>query len=344
MCARTQSLGYAGIFPKSARLGAGHAVLAGILATVAIAGCGRGEEATTRETQAWREERDSMRRRLAAATASDPVVREALARRGSVALAMRLSAAEDILLEASRRYLDRVVLDLPLEKRVSEKGILRVGTLFGKVSAGEWTVNATVHRVKGVLKAEKPLVRPRGPDSLSLDVPVVLQRGEGTATIQFQWDARSVARVVCRDFELSTRLQGRALSEEYRLQGAFVLKAGKDALTAYPELSPAPFRIRVDLTPESWRDVEKAIALQDRLLRCGLALDPEVVRARLRELLLKGFDVKLPRSLLRPVSFPAGVSRTVTIAGQARTVAVATSDFELTPEAVWYSAAVSVEK
>jgi hypothetical protein len=318
-----------------------HALLA--LALLGAACGGQSEEALIRETAAWREERDQLRNRLAQATAGDPVVREALARQGSVGLALRPRAAEEILLEASRLYLDRVVLDLALEKRVSEEGTLRVGTFFGKMKAGEWTVEATVHRVKGVLRAERPILRPRSPDAVTFDVPVVLQAGQGDATIRFEWDAKSVANVICRDFEMEGRLAGRALADAYRLKGAFALRAGPDSLTAIPEMSPTPFRIRVDLTAESWRDVEKAIALQDKLLRCGLALDPDSVRVRLKDLLSRGFAVKLPRSLLRPVSFPAGVVRTVTIGGQTRKVAVATSDFELTPEALWYSAAVAVE-
>jgi hypothetical protein len=319
-----------------------HLVLA---AALLLSACHRGEEDLTRETQQWREKRDDMRRRLETITRDDTFVADAVARKGNLALAIRGGAAEDILREASRRYLDKVTLDLPLEKKVTAEGTVRVPTFFGKkMRAGEWTLEATVHRVTGVLAAQAPQVGAQGPDRIGIDIPVILRGGEGWATVKFRWDARSVANVVCRDFEVTKKLRGQALADGYHLRGAFSLRAGPESLLAVPELAAAPFRIHVDLSPASWAEVDQAIAEQDKLLKCGLALDPEEVHGKLRELLRRGFDIRLPKALVRSVSFPAGVSRSVTVAGQSRRVAVATSDWEVTPQALWYAAAVSVDR
>jgi hypothetical protein len=316
-----------------------------LVAALVLGACRHSEEDLARETHQGREKRDDMRRRLETITRDDTFVADAVARKGNLALAIRGGAAEDILREASRRYLDKVTLDLALEKKVTAEGTVRVPTFFGrKMRAGEWTLEATVHRVTGELTAQAPQVGAQGRDRIGLDIPVILRGGEGSATVKFRWDARSVAKVVCRDFEVTKKLRGRALADAYHLRGAFALRAGPDALTAVPELAAAPFRIHVDLAPSSWAEVNQAIAEQDRLLKCGLALDPQEVEGKLRELLRRGFDIRLPKALLRPVSFPAGVSRSVTVAGQSRRVSVATSDWEVTPQALWYAATVSVDR
>ena len=63
-----------------------------------------------------------------------------------------------------------------------------------------------------------------GPDNtLAVNVPVVLQEGHGAATVHFTWDSRSLASVVCKDFEVTKRLDGEVISREYPVAGAFQL-------------------------------------------------------------------------------------------------------------------------
>ena len=54
----------------------------------------------------------------------------------------------------------------------------------------------------------------------------------------------------------------------------------------------------------------------------------------------KGFDVKLPRSLFRPVDFPAAVREDVLIEDRRVDLAVQTHALRITPVAVWYGADV----
>ena len=95
------------------------------------------------------------------------------------------------------------------------------------------------------------------------------------------------------------------LAHEYPVSGAFQLSAGPETVRADPVFPRREFRIHVDMTPRSWDEVRAAIHEQDQILRCGLALDPDTLLPRLRERLHEGFDVKLPRSLFRPVDLPA---------------------------------------
>ena len=96
----------------------------------------------------------------------------------------------------------------------------------------------------------------------------------------------------------------------------------------------------MDLAPGSWADVRRALEEQDRLLRCGIALDPDETLAKLKDVLRNGFDVKLPRSLFRTVELPARLTREVAVEDRRVELEVRTNDLRVTPRAFWYSAVV----
>jgi len=147
---------------------------------------------------------------------------------------------------------------------------------------------------------------------------------------------------VCKDFETEQEISGRVKPEEYPVHGSFLLAAGKDSITATPRFDPA-FRLKVDLSRESWDKVRAALEAQDDITRCGLALDPDKVFARLQELVGKGFMIHLPRKLLRPVTLPAGVTESVEVEGRRVAVAVTQNALRITPEGLWYTVGVRAD-
>jgi hypothetical protein len=272
--------------------------------------------------------------------ARDPVVTEALAQGGDVTVGIRPTLAQALLGAVAAHYLDNVVLDLPLEKHLTDSHEVSVGTFLGHINAGTWTLDVTLHRIQGRLRARTPKVA-AGPDNtLTMDLPVVLEEGHGTATVHFAWNSHSVASVLCHDFELTRNLSGIVLSHEYAVSGAFALSAGPDALRAEPRFPPHEFRIHTDMAEGSWKEVRAAIDDQDQVSKCGLALDPEQLLAKLRARLHEGFDVKLPRSLFRPIDFPAAVREQVTIEDRKVDLDVKTHGLAVTPVAAWYAADV----
>jgi hypothetical protein len=321
------------------RLGA--AVLAAVALVAALAASGRRLLRSPAERfEGQRAEHERRRAEFAALAAADPVVAEALAQGGDVILGVRPALVEDVAREVAARYLDRVALDLPLEKQVHDTHEVTVGTFLGKMNAGTWTLDVTIHRVRGVLRARTPRVSAAPDNTLAVDVPVVLQEGHGAATVHFAWDSRSLASVVCHDFEVTKRLDGEVISREYPVSGAFQLSAGPERLRLEPQFPPREFRIQVDMTDRSWAEVRTALEEQDDLTKCGVGLDPDKLLAKIRERLREGFDVKLPRSLFRPVDFPAAVRQDVTIEDRRVDLAVATHALRITPVAVWYAADV----
>ncbi len=170
---------------------------------------------------------------------------------------------------------------------------------------------------------------------------MALRKAAGSATVRFQWDARRLASVVCRDFEVKRTIRGRVLSQDYTLEGSVRLVAGPRSVRAEPAFGRSPFRLRLDLLPESWAGVEQAVQEQDKLLRCGLAIDPRDVMPRLSQLLRNGFDVRLPRSLFRAVDLPASVGGSVSLWGREVDLRLATEGLEVTPQTVRYRARIS---
>jgi hypothetical protein len=314
------------------------AALAIALAAGLVAGCRLPTgEATDSERRA---EHERLKGEFAKLAAQDPVVTEALAQGGDVILGARPALVEEVFREVAARYLDQVVLDLRLEKSVHESREIEVGTFLGKMKAGVWTLDVIIHRVHGRLRARPPRVAVASDNMLMLDVPVSLQEGHGNLTAHFSWDSRSVASVVCHDFEVTRRLSGEVISQEYPVSGALRLYAGPERLRADPVFPPREFRIHVDLTDRSWAEVRAALEEQNTVTKCGLGLHPDELLAKIRARLHEGFDVKLPRSLFRPVDFPAAVRQDVAIEDHRVDLAVKTRALAITPVAVWFGADV----
>jgi len=287
-----------------------------------------------------RREHARMRAAFAQLSARDPVVTEALAQGGDLVVGIRPALVQAVLREVAGRYLDRVALDLPLDAKIHETNEVEVGTFLGRIHAGDWTLDVTIHRVRGTLRAGVPHVSPAAGNALALSLPVRIEEGHGTATVHFKWESHSVASVVCHDFELTRPLAGLVLPRDYALDGTFELSAGADRLRAEPRFPPREFRIQVDLTPKSWNEVRAAIEEQDQVLRCGLGIDSDKLLATIRDRLHEGFDITLPRSIFRTVDFPAAVRQDVAIEDKRVDLAVRTHGLAITPAAVWYAADV----
>jgi hypothetical protein len=158
--------------------------------------------------------------------------------------------------------------------------------------------------------------------------------------VRFKWDGRGVASVVCHDFQVTRQVNGRLLAEDYTVNGSVRLLAGPQSVRAEPVFPNRAFRLKVDLLPASWSEVRSAVEEQDKLLRCGLAIDPEDVLPRLSQLLREGFELKLPRAVFRAVDLPGSVGGVVSLAGRTVELTLATEGLEVTPAALWYSASV----
>jgi hypothetical protein len=283
----------------------------------------------------------ALRARLDTLLAADPVVAEAMRTSGDVVIAVRAAFARSVVRELTHRYFDRVVVDLR-DLDVFRQGDLRKQTPLGKVRVGEWAVDMRVHQVKGVLRAGEPRVHFLPGNQVELEFPVHLEQGHGRATLDFAYDSKGLANLLCKDFQATQSVTGGVIPEKYPVTGSFRLRTAPNSLTAKPDFTET-FRVRLDLDPGSWAAVRARLQKEDRVGRCGLALNPDKALTELRTIADRGFDVKLPRQLFRTVVLPAEGAQTVQVEQQQVHVAVHQNALRLGEDLVWYSAQVNVE-
>ncbi|MFN2433022.1 MAG: hypothetical protein ABR599_09480 [Gemmatimonadota bacterium] len=276
-------------------------------------------------------------------TSSDTLLGDAALDSGDVALGIRPELVNEMIGEVAALYLDQVELDIPLEEQVVESGEVKVKALFATITAGEWRVFVTIHRVRGTLSARRPELTVVGENRLRMVVPARLERGSGSATIRFRWEARNVANVACGDFETRMEVTGSVVPRDYTVTGDFVLAARDQQIVAEPDVPVTKIRVSVSPSAETWRKVRATLASQNEFGKCGIGmkfLSADELVALLTRLTQKGFQVKLPTGIVPTLALPASVRESVAVEGRQVQLSVRPNALRVSPRAFWYSAAV----
>ncbi len=100
-------------------------------------------------------------------------------------------------------------------------------------------------------------------------------------------------------------------------------------------------RVHLEIEPAAatWQAVDALIDRQG--LVCRTALRKADVAGKVRALVARGFDVTLPRTLLREVRLPAGLTSSVAVPGRTLELEVEPIGLALTPTRTWYGADVN---
>ncbi len=232
--------------------------------------------------------------------------------------------------EVAVRYLDRVALSLD-DIRVQKEGEMHSNTAVGKVHSGSWRLQVELDRIRGVLRAGRPRVDLRTGGRIGLSVPVHIEAGQGRAALDFQWDSRGIANVVCRDFEVQETVEGAVAREDHLMEGVVTLSAKGDDLRLEPVFERR-HRLNVVPGPAAWDKARAALERQDSLFRCGLAMKPDLVLAQLRGVIGRGFVIRLPKGLFRPIGLPSVLAHRLHVADQHVEVSAQESALHTTPE------------
>jgi hypothetical protein len=131
---------------------------------------------------------------------------------------------------------------------------------------------------------------------------------------------------------------GTVVPADYELSGAFRFRTEGDQIVLEPDFRDLAIRIYVKPTEESWKVVERVV--EERNATCRFALDKVDLRERLEALLGKGFNVKIPRKILKPVRLPAGIQKSLEMQGVRLTLRLEPAALVITPDRLWYGADV----
>jgi hypothetical protein len=266
----------------------------------------------------------------------------AAAPRSDVALGAPRAYAAELVEEVAAQLLNHVTLELA-DLRVTKSGLVQKSVLRKTVTLGRWRVDARIHHLRGVLTAGRPRLRFLDEDEISLVVPVTARAGRIESSLRFAWDAHGLAAAVCRDFSVSERAQASIVPETYELAGRLTLVADGTRVGVSSRLDRRRLRVRLQPTDGTWARAREALERQDRLLKCGVALDPDEVLKQLRGLVTTGFDVWLPAELFPRLRIPASFRSQVEQENAPLALGVRVDALRVTPDALWYGASVSVE-
>jgi hypothetical protein len=285
---------------------------------------------------------DQLHERLEKAAATEPLVASAFAARGQVVLAMRSGLIEELAGNVAQRYLDRVTVDLSgLEAH--KTGELRRKTFLGRIKLGDWSVSVLVGNLSGDLDVGTPRVGLRGPDLIDVELPVDVQETEGDATLRFGWDSSSLAKVICKDFDLTREIRGRVPAQHHVLSGALRLENTGESLTVTPVFPDRDVQLALDLTARSWGVVEAALRSQDTFGKCGMVMDPDKGLVKLHRLAASGIKVRLPDSVFRTVSLPARLQKAVHVGPGTVGLGLKAESLRIETATLWSSVSVQVQ-
>ncbi|MCU0242003.1 MAG: hypothetical protein MUF51_06230, partial [Vicinamibacteria bacterium] len=217
--------------------------------------------------------------------------------------------------------------------------------LLGQMQLGAWRLDVNIAQVGAVLRAGKPLIETLANDRLQVRLPVTIMRGQGRATVRFRWNAAGIANVVCRDFNVTRRVDGMVMTDSYTLNGDFVLRSADGSILAEPHLNPQTLRVRVRPTKATRLAVRAALSEQNSLLKCGLAMDPDDVMAKLDALLAPGFPVEVPAIALPAVRIPASFRYSMEPRrAAALDLSIQNTALRLSPEYLWLHATIETHR
>ena len=224
--------------------------------------------------------------------------------------------------------------------KVHHEGKLKAKLLVKKRTLGEYVLDMKIHQVQGVLKPGAPTLT-FGTNTIGLGLPVRLAEGQGDAELNFKWDSKGTADLVCGDTEVSRTIGGGVVPHDYNVTGRFGISADAETLILRPRFPDLAVRIFVDPSEEAWKLVEEVV--KDRPKGCEIALGKVDVKQKISGLLGKGFNVKIPQKIFKPIRLPAGISQSLEIQGVKLDLEVKPTGVLVAGDRIWYGADLKLQ-
>lgn len=223
--------------------------------------------------------------------------------------------------------------------KVHKEGEVRTKMLFAKRKVGEFVLDVNVEEATGLVRPEEPTLTFRE-RRIGIALPFALAEGDGRVKLRFRWDSKGLAaNVICGDLDVTKDVTGTVVPQHYKVQGSFGVAVDGNALTLTPDFPELAVRLFVQPTEQAWKVVDEVMA--DQRAGCRKALGKIDIKKILGKVLGKGFNIKIPPRILRPIRLPAGVRQSLSVQGVNLSLDLQTTDLEVSEERLWYGANVS---
>lgn len=286
-------------------------------------------EAVRQSIAALEGERERLRTQLAEVVAKDSRLRDAP--NDPIRIGVPTTVVKELAAKLVTSVADRVTIELD-DLRVRKQGEVR-----RLLPLGEYDLRLRVNRIVARLHADVPELT-FGGNQIRAVMPVRVTSGNGSATIDFQWDGRTVAGAVCGDMHVVEQVGGTVKPRSYRASAAVKVAATDSAIVLTPRISPLRLHIQVEPSRASWAKVRTLLESKGGL--CGFVVDRVNILESLEQLMARGFNVRVPVERVKAVALPVGIEPTFVVRGESVQVGIRAADLLVTPEMIWLGVAV----
>lgn len=295
---------------------------------------------TEEELQALAQRRDALQERLREVVIANGEKSLAEAPPGDVMIGIPTSLTRAIVGDVVTGLFDDMTLTLR-NLRVHKEGDVEAKVLIRRATVGHYVLDVKIHEVQGVLRPGQPELAFED-DRIAIALPVRLAEGRGRSEIRLQWDSRGLlSGVVCGDTDVTKPVTGGVIPQDYLLKGAFRVVGDGEALTLRPDFDEElRVRIFVDPSEQAWRAVDEVVEAQRK--GCEIVLEKIDIKKILGRIVGRGFDVRIPQKVIKPVRIPAGVRRSMELQGVRVDLEVVSNGLKVAADRIWYGADVGL--
>jgi hypothetical protein len=324
---------------RAAGIGLALVVAAGALATWRL-GCGPDlpPPPSAARLDALRAERDVLQARLRAAVVENGEKSLGDTPKAGLLIGIPTSLTTSIVEQIVTGLFGETTLTLK-NLKVHKEGDVKVKMLFSKKRVGAFVLDVKIHQVQGLLRPGTPgLVF--GRNAVDVTLPVRLAEGRGDALLRLQWDSKGMAaNMVCGDVDVNKAVNGGVTPQDYLVKGRFSFAADGEAIVLRPQFPDLAVRIFVDPSEEAWSVVDGVVHEQRK--GCEMALEKVDLRQKLGALLGRGFNVKVPQKIFKPIRLPAGVRQSLKAHGIELSLEARSAGLVVANDRIWYGADLS---
>jgi len=325
------------------------ALTAALIALAALAGLGflvlrprpLPPPPTEAEIAALIARRDALQDRLRDVIVANGETSLGAAPKGDVMIGIPTSFTSAILGEIVTGLFQDMTLTLK-NLKVHKEGDVRTKILVARKTVGHYVLDVNIHQVRGVLRPGRPELRFED-DRVAVTLPVRLAEGSGSSDIRLQWDSKGLlSNAVCGDTDVTKTVTGGVIPQDYVLKGAFRIVSDGEAITLRPDFTEElKVRILVDPSEQAWRAVDEVVEAQRK--GCEIVLEKINIKELLNKIVSRGFNVKIPQKLIKPVRIPAGIQKSLELQGLRVSLDVRSTGLKVASDRLWYGADVGLD-
>ncbi len=246
--------------------------------------------------------------RVRAFAARDSLWQGLMASNRDVAAIVPLPVLQTLCNRVARSYIQGARLDFDPNVKAHFDQEIRFNLLGGSSGAGHIVGDVRVTHLQGQLSVEgDPKLKLLPPDGLELTAPIRVHRGSGRVRLDMRWDPNFLVAIVCRGFEFQSTLNGEVRPFTHALQTRIRFDTSGSRVLGRPVVRRDRVTVPCEFTPASLAKVRAALLEQDKFLKCGMVMNADSALARLRTLVRRDVEFRMPKRLFKPFSLPVSL-------------------------------------